>query len=119
MDNQENEKRQYILFEAVLNHVKEQAQTKLPERGLFRKFGIGFVFPDEKYHGYLQIDRGQEPEKRVADIGVYETGSDRVVRNFLFFDSSQAVQDWLGAESSVEELKKTAQHLRQRAEGLD
>ena len=38
MDNQENEKRQYILFEAVLNHVKEQARTKLPEKGIFGKF---------------------------------------------------------------------------------
>ena len=119
MDKREMEEMQNILFTAVLNHVKEQARTKLPEKGIFGKFGIGFILPEDTYHGFLQIEYGQSPEKRVADIGVYEEGSDRVVRNFLFFDSSRAVQDWLEAETSVEELKKIAQHLRQKAAGLD
>ena len=115
MDRQEIEEMQNILFTAVLNHVKEQARTKLPEKGIFGKFGIGFILPHDTFHGFLQIKYGQEPEKRVVDIGVYEEGSNRVVRNFLFFDSSKAVRDWLEAEETVKQLKNTALHLRQKA----
>ena len=119
MNIREIEKMQNILFEAVLNHVKEQARTKLPEKGIFDKFGIGFILPHDTYHGFLQIQYGQQPEKRVVDIGVYEEGSSRVVRNFLFFDSTKAVMDWLEAEESIEQLKNTALHLRQKADTQD
>ena len=115
MDRQEIEEMQDMLFTAVRNHVRQQARTKLPEKGIFGKFGIGFILPEDIYHGFVHIKYGQEPEKRVVDIGVYEEGSSRVVRNFLFFDSSKAVWDWLDAEETVEQLKNTALHLRQKA----
>ena len=107
------------MFAAVLSHVREEAQKSLPTFGKFLKFGVGFRFPDDRYSGYLMIDYGESREKRVANIAVFPTGSDRAVNNYLFFENAQKVHDWLAAESSVEELKELALHLRERAEALD
>ncbi len=107
------------LFSKVLQCVREDAQQKLPAQGKFLKFGIGFRFPDELYSGYLMIDFAENGETRVARIAVFPTDSDRAVNNFLFFDNTQKIREWLAAESSVEELRDIALHLRKRAEQMD
>lgn len=119
MDRQENTEMLNTILSTVLRYVREEARRKLPEQGIFRKFGISFCFPDDQYRGHLMIDFGSDREKRVANIAVYPTGSDRAVNNYLFFDNSQSVQAWLSAESSVEEFRKIALHLREKAEQMD
>lgn len=111
------EERMNILIHKVLEFVREAADTKLPQKGKFTKFGIGLCFPDdEEFRGVLNIEHGTDPQKRVAYAGVYRIGTDRLVSNCFFFDSTQAVQDWLEAGETVPMLIETYYHLRELAD---
>ena len=114
-----NEEKMEIVFSEVLRIVRERAEQCLPVRGKFSKFGIGFRFPDDLYGGFLIIDFGDGPEKRVANISVHPIDSDRAVTNYVFFDSYREVIEWLGAGESVTELIQIVQHLREKAEHMD
>ena len=114
------EERMHTLICKVLEWVREAADTKLPRKGKFTKFGIGLCFPDdEEFRGLLNIEYGTEPDRRTATAGVYRVGTDRLVSNCFFFDSTQALREWLEAEDTVPLLMETYRHLRQRAEEMD
>lgn len=108
------------LIREVLRLVREAADTKLPEKGKFIKFGIGLCFPDdEEFRGLLNIEYGTESKTRKANVGVYRNGTDRLASNYFFFDSTQAVLDWLEAEETVPMLIETYYHLREHAADED
>lgn len=113
------EEKMEIVFSEVLGIVRERAEQGLPARGKFSKFGIGFRFPDDLYEGFLIIDFAEDPVKRVANISVHPIDSGRAVTNYLFFDTSREVIEWLGARESVAELIQIVQHLREKAEHMD
>lgn len=105
-----------ILIREVLRVVREMAGEKLPQTGLFRKFGVGLSLPeDEAFSGLLSIECGTEPQKRSAQAGMYRNGTDRLVSNWFFFDSTDALLEWLEAEQTVAELLETYYRLRHRA----
>lgn len=106
-----------VLVGAVLEHVADLAKGKLPPLGIFAKFGFGLRFPGEReIHGHLFVEPGSVKNERVVRVGVYRNGSDRMVNNYFFFDSTQAVLEWLKAEETVPVLVETYRHLRERVE---
>lgn len=106
-----------ILIREVLRVVREMADEKLPQTGLFRKFWVGLSLPeDAEFSGLLSIECGTEPWKRSAQAGMYRNGTDRLVSNWFFFDSTDALLQWLEAEETVAELIQTYYRLRHRAE---
>lgn len=114
------EERMNILITQVLKWTRETAAAKLPQKGKFTKFGIGLCFPDdEEFRGVLNIECAAEPDRRVANVGVYRVGTDRLVSNYFFFDSTKEVMEWLEAEQTVPLLIETYCHLRERVENAD
>ena len=105
-----------ILIREVLRVVREMAEEKLPQTGFFRKFGVGLSLPeDAECSGILSIESGTEPQKRSAQAGMYRNGTDCLVSNRFFFDSTDALLEWLEAEQTVAVLIQTYYHLRDRA----
>ena len=76
---------------------------------------MGLSLPeDAECSGLLSIECGTEPQKRSARAGMYRNGTDRLVSNWFFFDSTDALQEWLEAEQTVAELLETYYRLRDR-----
>ena len=106
-----------ILIREVLRVVREMANEKLPQTGFFRKFLVGLSLPgDKEFSGLLAVECGAQPQKRAAQAGMYRNGTDRLVSNWFFFDSTDALLEWLEAEETVAELIQTYYRLRHRAE---
>lgn len=104
-----------VLVGAVLGHEADLAATRLSPQGIFGKFGIALSFPAQnEFQGLLYVEPGASKNERVVRASVRRRGSDRVMNNFYFFDSSQEVLDWLKAEETVPLLVDTYRHLRDR-----
>lgn len=104
-----------LLARMVLKVTREKAATALPDRGIFRQFGTGLVFPeDEEIRGLLFVEPGSPPTCRTVRVGVHYRGSDRVINNFFFFDSTQEVLQWLQAEETEATLIEVCHHLWQK-----
>lgn len=111
--------RMNILIGKVLEMVRENANGKLPQKGKFTKFSTGFYIPDSEYMGFVRIEPGTEPEKRVANVSVYRQGTDRVVSNLFFFNSTQEILEWLEAKKTVAEVIDTCHQLKARVAEFD
>lgn len=111
------EERWKILIGVVLRDAMEEAKAKLPQEGLFSKINIGLIYPDNKeIYGLLNLEPGSDKKRRVARVGAYRHGTDRLVSNFFFFDSTQELMDWLTAEDTGAKLIEIFKHLRERVE---
>lgn len=111
------EERWKILIDVVLRDAMDKASAKLPQEGLFAKIKIGLIYPDDKeIYGLLNLEPGSNRLSRVARVGAYRHGTDRLVSNFFLFDSTQALLDWLTAEDTGAKLIEAYQHLRERVE---
>lgn len=106
------EERWVLLARLVLKVTREKAATELPAGGIFRKFGTGLVFPeDEEIRGLLFVEPGTPPTCRTVRVGVHYRGSDRVINNFFFFDSTREVLQWLEAAETETTLIQVCHHL--------
>lgn len=80
----------------VLQYVSDIAATRLPPQGIFGKIGFTLGFPAQKeFQGLLYVEPRAAKNERVIRASVRCRGSDRVMSNFFFFDSSQEALDWL------------------------
>lgn len=106
-----------LLIDVVLRDAIDEAKAKMPQEGFFPKIKIGLVYPDdEEIYGLLNLEPDSDKKRRVAHVGAYRHGTDRLVSNFFFFDSTQALMDWLAAEDTGPKLIEIYQHLRERME---
>lgn len=106
-----------MLIDVVLQDAIDEAKAKLPQEGFFSKIKIGLIYPDDKkIYGLLNLEPGSEKTRRVAHVGAYRHGTDRLVSNYFFFDSTQELMDWLQAEDTGPKLIEAYQHLRERVE---
>lgn len=106
------EERWGLLIPFVLETAVGKAREKLPPRGIFQRIKVGLIFPeDPNIHGLLNVEPGSDKNQRVVHVGAYRSGSDRLVSNYFFFDSTQAVLDWLAAAETVALLIETYRHL--------
>ena len=103
----------------MLARVQKVAIERIPQQGRFNKISIRFPCPDEHFLGLLFIDPHPDNTKRVAMASVYRAGTDRMASNYIFFENTQEVLDWLGSEKNVSELTETYIGLRGKAFGLD
>lgn len=103
----------------MLHRVRKVAVERIPQQGEFKKISIRFPCPDEHFLGLLFIEPHPDGVKRVAMASVYRAGTDRMVSNFIFFENTQKVLDWLGSEKTVAELTETYIALRAKAFRLD
>ena len=104
-----------VLVGAVVKHLADMAATRLPPKGIFGKFGLALAFPAQKeFQGLLYVEPGEANIGRPVRVSVRRRGSDRVMNNFFFFDSSQEVLAWLKAEETVPLLVDTYCQLRDR-----
>lgn len=104
-------------MDIVLQDAIGQAKGKLPQEGFFPKIKVGLIYPgDEEIRGLLNLEPGSDKAGRVAHVGAYWYGTDRVVSNFFFFDSTQELLDWLQAEDTGPKLIKIYQNLREHVE---
>lgn len=105
-----------LVIREVLRLVREMAEEKLPRTGPFRKFGVGLSLPeDTEFSGLISIECGTEPRKRAVQAGMYRNNGDRLVSNWFFFDSTDALLEWLEEEQTVAVLTETCYRLRSRA----
>lgn len=106
-----------VLVGAVLGYITDLAKARLPQLGIFQKFGFGLRFPGEReIHGILFVEPGSDKNKRIVRVSVHREESDRLVNNLFFFDSTQNVLDWLKTEETVPLLVDTYRHLREQLE---
>lgn len=106
-----------LLMRVVLQDAAGQAKAKVPREGFFSKIKVGLIYPgDEEIRGLLNLEPGSEKTGRVVHVGAYRYGTDRVVSNFFFFDSTQDLMDWLQAEDTGAKLIEIFQNLRERVE---
>lgn len=106
-----------LLMHLVLQDALGKAKAMLPQEGVFPKIKVGLIYPgDEETHGLLNLEPGSDKKRRVAHVGAYRHGTDRLVSNFFFFDSTQALVDWLAAEDTGPKLIEIYQHLREKVE---
>jgi len=103
----------------MLARVRAAAEERIPQQGEFRKLSIRFPCPDAQFLALLSFESYPDGVKRAAMASVYRAGTDRMVSNFIFFDNTQEVLDWLGSEKTVSELTETYIGLRAKAFRLD
>lgn len=103
----------------MLARVRKVAVDRIPKQGEFKKISIRFPCPDEHFLGLLFIEPHPDNVKRAAMASVYRAGTDRMVSNFIFFENTQEVLDWLEAEKTVAELTEIYVGLRAKAFRLD
>lgn len=102
-----------VLVGGVLTRVFDLAKTRMPPQGIFGKFGYALGFPAQReFQGLLYVEPRTEKKQRAVRVGVHRRGSDRMMNNFFFFDSSQQLLDWLEAEETVPLLVETYRRLR-------
>lgn len=119
MQDQYNVEGFATIIPEMLARVRAAAEERIPQQGEFKKLSIRFPCPDEHFLGLLFIEPHPDNAKRAAMVSVYRAGTDRMVSNFIFFENTQEVLDWLGSEETVAELTETYISLRAKAFRLD
>lgn len=102
------------LVEVMAQHV----ESKVPETGTFSPVIVRFSIPGRKQEGrmFVQPSLTSGPEYRRVQIGVNQTGSDRLHSNYMVHDTKEKILEYLRKEETVAELIQCYRHLSDRAD---
>ena len=103
------------LYRAVAEHLAEKAMDHVPETGRFKKYTIAGHFTGEDIRGILGIEVASRSDSaRCVSLGVCCDGDDRMVSNFLFTGTKQAVLEWLKSPAGQQEIVDAYIHLEEK-----
>lgn len=110
-----------ILISKVMEVLRDTAQQRMPEEGLFQKFFVTFDYPGTPHKGFLWIEpnrTGRGGNGRVT-AAVCQGGSDRMVQHYIAVGSKAELTAWLDSAENLPLLLEEYEQLNRAADRLD
>lgn len=103
------------LYKAVAEHLSKEIRAKMPETGSFRKIFVTANYDKSGLRGMVSAEPSyQGDDMRVICVGAFRNGEDRIVSNYLFTGTKEAVLAWLESLAGVQEIIEAYAQLEKK-----
>lgn len=119
MNTKKSMEKQYAsIIDRLVEVTAQYVESKVPESGNFTPVIVRFSIPGRDQEGrmFVQPSLTAGPEYRRVQIGVNQTGSDRLYSNYMVHDTKEKILEYLRKEETKPELIECYKHLSDRAD---
>ncbi len=119
MNTKKSIEKQYAsIIDRLVEVAAQHVESKVPESGNFTPVIVRFSIPGRDQEGrmFVQPSLTDGPEYRRVQIGVNQTGSDRLYSNYMVHDTKEKILEYLRKEETAAELIRCYKHLSDRAD---